>query len=321
MLKWFELFPEFKRNHVYLAGESYAGIYVPLLLEQIHKHNDKYMKNPKVFRPKLKGMLVVNGVTNWAYDTFPAMFETARRHYIISEPFYQEFKDAECEFEHPIGAEFYKQPNVAQCVKLLIRFMVQLKPINMFNMYAPCLQKDKKPDAVMENLMGFSRVGGKEMAYQQYVTAAEMAPWLDLSYQALQEGLEEGFEFLSPEEHEALTSLYYKGQGSVPACEYVRGIITYLNRAGVKKALGIPKDWKENKEPWLLCQRNYAKYYVRADKGAQGVWKNLKGQYSMLAMSGDVDLAVPTWGTMAWMKALGQKLGEDWKPLLPVNST
>jgi serine carboxypeptidase-like clade 1 len=38
--QWFEQFPEFQANPFYVAGESYAGIYVPTLVFEIAKGND-----------------------------------------------------------------------------------------------------------------------------------------------------------------------------------------------------------------------------------------------------------------------------------------
>ena len=37
--QWLEIYPEFKASELYLTGESYAGIYVPLFAEQIVNYN------------------------------------------------------------------------------------------------------------------------------------------------------------------------------------------------------------------------------------------------------------------------------------------
>jgi len=52
---WYDLFPERRNNKLFLTGESYAGIYVPKLAQQILLHND-----PKV-RPQLAGFAVGDG--------------------------------------------------------------------------------------------------------------------------------------------------------------------------------------------------------------------------------------------------------------------
>ena len=52
---WYDLFPERRPNPLYLTGESYAGIYVPKLAQQILAHKD-----PKVL-PQLKGFAVGDG--------------------------------------------------------------------------------------------------------------------------------------------------------------------------------------------------------------------------------------------------------------------
>lgn len=79
MLAWFEKYSDYKKNELYISGESYAGIYVPYLVNQIHHHNMANL-GTDVFMPNLKGMMVGNGVTNWKYDTYPAYLEMGYWH-------------------------------------------------------------------------------------------------------------------------------------------------------------------------------------------------------------------------------------------------
>lgn len=39
LVKWLDKWPEYKENDLFLSGESYAGIYVPYLANQIHHWN------------------------------------------------------------------------------------------------------------------------------------------------------------------------------------------------------------------------------------------------------------------------------------------
>jgi carboxypeptidase C (cathepsin A) len=55
---FFTKFPEFNTNHLYITGESYAGVYVPTLAEAILQDGD-WAKSGKY--PPLKGIAVGNG--------------------------------------------------------------------------------------------------------------------------------------------------------------------------------------------------------------------------------------------------------------------
>ncbi|KAJ7955651.1 Carboxypeptidase [Quillaja saponaria] len=64
LIRWMSRFPQYKYREFYIAGESYAGHYVPQLAKKIHDYN-KSNSHPII---NLKGFLVGNAVTDNYYD-------------------------------------------------------------------------------------------------------------------------------------------------------------------------------------------------------------------------------------------------------------
>nr|TKW25162.1 hypothetical protein SEVIR_3G097900v2 [Setaria viridis] len=64
LLKWFQLYPEFLKNPFYIAGESYAGIYIPTLSHKVVKGIHEGVK-PAI---NFKGYMVGNGVCDTVFD-------------------------------------------------------------------------------------------------------------------------------------------------------------------------------------------------------------------------------------------------------------
>ncbi|ORX94452.1 hypothetical protein K493DRAFT_315500 [Basidiobolus meristosporus CBS 931.73] len=56
--RFFEVFPELQINEIYLAGESFAGVYIPYLAKGILDYNDKAKNRIK---HNLKGLVIGNG--------------------------------------------------------------------------------------------------------------------------------------------------------------------------------------------------------------------------------------------------------------------
>lgn len=64
MLSFFEKFPELREKDFYITGESYAGIYVPILAYRVLEYNEKAEEGKKII---LKGIAVGNGVSDWIF--------------------------------------------------------------------------------------------------------------------------------------------------------------------------------------------------------------------------------------------------------------
>jgi len=61
--------------------------------------------------------------------------------------------------------------------------------------------------------------------------------------------------------------------------------------------------------------------YTSGEKGSQWVYEKLLGSgYRILKFSGDVDGAVPTAGTIGWIRSLNLKVTTEWKPYFILSS-
>lgn len=95
---WFERFPQYKHRDFYIAGESYAGHYVPQLSQIIYEKN-KGVQNPVI---NFKGFMVGNAVTD-DYNDYVGTFEYWWTHGLISDSTYRALRKA-CDYgssEHP----------------------------------------------------------------------------------------------------------------------------------------------------------------------------------------------------------------------------
>mmetsp|Transcript_12838 Transcript_12838/g.27454 ORF Transcript_12838/g.27454 Transcript_12838/m.27454 type:complete len:460 (-) Transcript_12838:6-1385(-) len=93
---FYEKFPRFKTNKMFLAGDSYGGIYVPLLAKAILKDNSD-------LKTRFSGIAVGNGALGTALQ---ANYEHARVEFFyghgqVSLHLYKKYQKAKCRFLNP----------------------------------------------------------------------------------------------------------------------------------------------------------------------------------------------------------------------------
>lgn len=122
-------FSDLQNNDLYLAGESYAGIYVPKLAQKI----DNYLQNPTgTYKPNLKGFIVGNGVTNWKYDGTPAYVEMAYWHGLIDQTLHDNL--ATCNLTY-----YSWNDNITtQCQSWMDDFDTATNLINVYDVFGVC---------------------------------------------------------------------------------------------------------------------------------------------------------------------------------------
>lgn len=73
---FYTIFPEYAKMDLYIAGESFAGIWIPYLATSLQKTT--------LFKPNLKGLLIGNGWMD-PYEQYPAYVKFAYDTKLITE--------------------------------------------------------------------------------------------------------------------------------------------------------------------------------------------------------------------------------------------
>lgn len=132
LVKWLQRFPRFKTHDFYIAGESYAGHYVPQLAELVYDRNKDKTKYPTI---NLKGFMVGNPETDDYYDT-KGLLEYAWSHAVISDQLYEKAKQM-CDFK----SFFWSN----ECNSAMSQVFAQYEEIDIYNIYAPkCLLNTRR---------------------------------------------------------------------------------------------------------------------------------------------------------------------------------
>lgn len=304
VLDFFQKFPDFKRNDFYISGESYAGIYVPFLAAKILEYNKTAEEVKKVM---LKGILVGNGVTDWKYDTTPALIDFAFTHGIYS-----------VETRNRYVSFCLDGPDDDDCKDAENEVMQSFETINIYDIYRTCWNAKSSSSAnkrATGNLAFLSAAGAgaDDSSFASKASKFQYTPWV-LKRTALQQQSnnkkinndknlsENASVYLSNDSSDNLTT--------TPPCTDSVGPDSFFNNPVVKEALFVRPELT-----WGMCSDRVGNnYQIDTEKGSFFLYKDLIASgIKILIYSGDTDAAVPFNGTQRWIKNLNLEVINKWR--------
>ena len=129
LINWFNSFPEYKSNKFYITGESYAGIYIPMMMDQIRQDPLKGSIN-------LIGSAIGNGC--WGNSVGTCAFSSPEAQQISSDFYFghglysQTLHD---EIDETCGDFSRLTP---KCLNSLSKMESQVGQFNVYNIYDLC---------------------------------------------------------------------------------------------------------------------------------------------------------------------------------------
>eukprot|EP00250_Pteridium_aquilinum_P026859 c33718_g1_i1 orf=96-1511(+) len=123
LVKWFQRFSNYQGREFYIAGESYAGHYVPQLAKLVHERN-RSSSRPFI---NFRGFLVGNAVTDNKYDNLGTV-DFWWSHAIISDSLHIKIR------QH---CDFSVEEMSSTCTRLLNSVSQQTGHIDPYNIYMP----------------------------------------------------------------------------------------------------------------------------------------------------------------------------------------
>lgn len=283
LLNWFQLYPEFLKNPFYIAGESYAGVYVPTLSHEVVKGIREGVK-PTI---NFKGYMIGNGVCDTVFDG-NALVPFAHGMSLISEDIYMEANTA-CQGNYWNGSS-------DKCEEALSKVNTEVDALNIYDILEPCYhgpnskvipQTSKIPQsfkdlgATSKPLPVRTRMLGRAWPLRAPIRDGRVPSWQELDVSS-----------------------------GVP-CMSDEVATAWLNNESVRSA--IHAEPVSTIGPWLICTDKLDFYH---DAGSMIIYhKNLTRQgYRAFIYSGDHDMCVPYTGTEAWTSSLGYGVVDFWRP-------
>eukprot|EP00878_Enallax_costatus_P001458 GHUV01001609.1.p1 GENE.GHUV01001609.1~~GHUV01001609.1.p1 ORF type:complete len:561 (+),score=169.12 GHUV01001609.1:237-1919(+) len=273
--KFFNRYPHLKNNDFYIAGESYAGIYVPMLTREVVEGNRRGQK-PHI---NIKGYLVGNGCTDAHFDGNAQVPFAVGKSLIPLTLFLQ--------INQACGSNYYDPQPGSRCEVLLSKVNKDLSHLNLYNILEECHHKSLAPAGAAA--VSLADLLQQNMLYQQLREHHQTWPITGVVRQG------------SKVKNWAQLGLL----GHNPPCTLTTEADAWLNDPAVRDALHAAST--DVTGPWTICSDRID---YTADAGSMlPIHKQLTRDRGLRALiySGDHDLCVPHTGSEAWTAAIHRK--------------
>lgn len=138
--RWHAKFPAYRNRTLYIAGESYAGKYIPELAELIHDKN----KDPSLYID-LRGILMGNPETSDP-DDLRGMVDYAWSHAVVSDETYKIIKET-CDFN---SSDVYSNPD---CKQGLDDMLTQYNEIDIYSLYTSVCDANSTSSGSIDSML------------------------------------------------------------------------------------------------------------------------------------------------------------------------
>mgnify|MGYP000471438164 CR=1 FL=1 len=291
---FFAAYPELSDNDFFLAGESYAGQYIPNIANELLSSTPEGV-------PPLQGIAVGNGC--WGGNASSVVcngpnedandVEFYHGKGLVSTKLYKEIQST-CEF-----------PSVSDdCEKLLKKMDKAVGPHNVYNVYDNCPNLDS--DGKMSISDWLVHTGKSQRWLRKYLSAnlVNTGVYDELDRIGLAGAQKQGLDLENPA----------SGGGYDWTCGQFDALPKYFAREDVRKALHLP-----------TTSETSTFEYTSSGPASITLYPELVKQVRVLIYNGDADTCVPYIGNEEWTTSLAEAgvLTEtsEWHPWYQSNST
>jgi cathepsin A (carboxypeptidase C) len=286
---FFKKFPQFKNNKLYLAGESYAGVYLPTLGVLVDA-------DPEL---NLHGIAIGNGYLDVAKLSESVIF-FAYYHGLIGKTSWERISKDCCNGQAPARENCQMSGSNATyaCLYLIYELNEQVMAygINPYNLYSDCTSQSKQVSGQYYAELHEGRMSRDQVDKRLLRFAAD--PHTQLSKRP----------YKAFKTRDNLDTAY----GVEPPCVDEHLLVSYLNQHNVRDAIHVPKRVSR----WDTCSSIvYLVKYPKLEGGLSPQMKSLirsKRKLALLVYNGDVDMVCNFLGDEWFVDDLGQKLIADY---------